>query len=149
MRCTTVRWRHGGANGVRAGPGRPYAKRAQRARKVCGRAKRGGPGPAALEAVAQVESLVEVVEVARLRLAEELGVHAVEGFGVAVVGAFDGGPALGQWHPGHLHSAEAVAGAFGLLEQLHVDLAAEDLVHAAHEPAAGFLVFVEVEVLAA
>ena len=40
-------------------------------------------------------------------------------------------------------------GALGLLEQLLVDLAAEDLVHAAHEAAAGLLVVVQVEELAA
>jgi hypothetical protein len=47
---------------------------------------------AALEPVAEIEGLVEVLE---LRLAEEVRVHAVEGLGVAVVGALDGGAALG------------------------------------------------------
>ena len=52
---------------------------------------------------------------------------------------------MGGRHAAHLDPAEAVPGALGLLEQLHVDLAAEDLVHAAHEAAAGLLVVVEVE----
>src|SRR5687767_2353120 len=61
------------------------------------------PGGGALELVAQIERGVEVV---RERLPEEAGVHAVEGLGVAVVGALHGGAALGQREAGHLHSAE-------------------------------------------
>jgi hypothetical protein len=41
-----------------------------------------------------------------------------------------------------------VPGVLGLLEELDVDLAAEDLVHAAHEAAAGLFVVVQVEELA-
>src|SRR5215212_3420512 len=106
---------------------------------------RGMQASSLLEAVAEVEGVVDVLG---LRLAEELRVNAVEGLGVAVVGALHRRAALRQREAGHLHSAEAVARALGLLEQLLVDLAAEHLVHAAHVAAAGVLVVVEVEVLA-
>src|SRR6185295_17131678 len=73
---------------------------------------------------------------------------ALERLGVAVVGSLHGAAALRQRKAGNLHSAEAVAGALRLLEEVLVDLAAEDLVHAAHEAAAGLLVVVQVEELA-
>src|SRR5215216_6082880 len=101
---------------------------------------------ARLELVAQIErGRVHVVD---HRLREEARVHAFEGLRVAVVSALDGRAALGQWEAAHLHAAVAVAGALGLLEELAVDLAAKDLVHATHEAAAGLLVVIEVEELA-
>src|SRR5712691_7361212 len=96
-----------------------------------------------LEAVAEVE-----LRGLALRLLEEAGVHAVERLAVTVVRALDRGAALGQRQAGHLHAAVAVPSALRLLEQRDVDLAPEDLVHAAHVAGAGLLVVVEIEVLA-
>src|SRR5215207_6278259 len=61
---------------------------------------------AGLQVVAQIERGVDVLSG---RLGEEAGVHALEGLGVAVVGALHGGATLWEGHTGHLHAAEAVA----------------------------------------
>jgi len=66
-----------------------------------------------------------------------------------VVGALDDGAAARDRLPGHLHRAEAAAGLLRLLEERDVDLAAEDLPHAAHVAPARVLVVVDVEVRAA
>ena len=60
-----------------------------------------------LELVPQVKRRIDVV--VQRRLLEELGVHALEGLRVAVVGALDARPALGQRHAGHLDPAEALS----------------------------------------
>src|SRR5262249_14969702 len=91
---------------------------------------RASSGRKAFEPVAQVE---------------EAGVDAVEGLPRAVVGALDGDPALRQRRAGHLHAAEPMARALLFLEHRHVDLAAEDLVDAAHEAVPGLLVVERVE----
>src|SRR3954451_16131300 len=52
-----------------------------------------------LQAVAEIELGLGLA----LRLLEGTGVHAVERLAVAVVGALDGGAALGQRKAGHLH----------------------------------------------
>src|SRR5581483_8796983 len=105
----------------------------------------GKPGTLELEPVAQVERAVGV----RVRVGEEGRVDAVECVAVAVVGALDGELAARDRAAGHLHAPESVAGALGLLEHGHVDLAAEHLVHAAHVATPAALVVEQVEVGAA
>ena len=71
-------------------------------------------------------------------------------FAALLVGGLDAELALGQRRAGHLDAAKAGAGAqLGELEGVDVDLALEDLLHAAHVAVAAELVVVAVEVLAA
>src|SRR3954447_25590160 len=76
---------------------------------------------------------------------EELRVHAVKSLPRPVVSALHADAALRQRVAGDLHAAVSVTRALLLLEDLHVDLTAEDLVDATHESVAGFLVVEDVE----
>src|SRR4051794_22638820 len=114
-------------------PGRPARRRS---RTTCGRRRSCARRALRLETVAEVES-----GLAHLGRVEKRRVDAVEGLAGAVVGALDREPALRQRSTRHLHAAEAVARALLLLEDGDVDLAAEDLVYAAHvAPPGGFVV---------
>jgi deoxyribonuclease-4 len=117
---------------------------------------REGPaqeGPGGEEAAEGEERLEPVAQVEPGGLGggvvEEARVDARERVAVAVIRAFHRGLALGDGLTRHLHAAEAVARALGLVEDSHVDLDPEHLVHAAHEASAGLVVVVQVEVLAA
>jgi hypothetical protein len=62
----------------------------------------------------------------------ELGVHAAEVVGPAEVCALDLGLAHRQWVASGPNSTEARCSGFGFLQQLEVDLDAEDFLHAAN-----------------
>jgi len=62
----------------------------------------------------------------------ELGVHAAEVVGPAEVGALDLGVAHRQRIASGLDGTEARVTGFGFLQELQVDLDAEDFLHAAH-----------------
>src|SRR5512144_635094 len=80
---------------------------------------------------------------------EEAAVDALVRRAGALVGPLHAELAMGQRLAGHLDAAEPLARPLGEQEAVEVDLRAEDLVHAAHEAAAGARVLVGVEELAA
>ena len=128
-----------GADAAEVGRARELREQGRAAR--CARPT-GSGGAALVEHVAQVEAGVGLVEV------EERGVDAGMRGAVALERGLDPELALRQRLTDHLDPAVATA-ALGGLEELHVDLAPEDLLHAAHEAPAGRPVDVAPQVRAA